>query len=102
MTPLEPSSRPESTGDCARPRPDLSVRGVAGEVLVLDRAAHQVHQLNATAGFIWQHCDGRHTTAQIVDALVQAFEVDADTAQAAVRTALRRFAELGLLDGALH
>ena len=85
---------------CPRLRPDLSVRAVEGEVLVLDRAANQVHQLNVTAGFVWQHCDGQRTAAQIADALTRTFEVDAQTAQEAVRTSLHRFAELGLLDDA--
>jgi hypothetical protein len=78
-------------------RDDVSIRTMADEVIVLDRANQQVHQLNASAGFVWQRCDGQHTVESIADELCGAFEVTAETAREAVRTALHRFAELGLL-----
>jgi Coenzyme PQQ synthesis protein D (PqqD) len=80
-----------------RQRADLSIRSVGDESIVLDRVTNQVHQLNATAAFVWQRCDGRHTAPQIADELVGAFDVDPATAHDAVVTALRRFDELGLL-----
>ena len=83
-----------------RQRPDISARVVANETIVLDRAANQVHQLNATASFVWLRCDGRHTAPEIADELTSAFDVDLDTARNAVVMALRRFDELGLLDSA--
>lgn len=70
---------------------------VGEEVVILDRTANQVHQLNATAGFIWRRCDGHHTPAGIADAVVAAFEIDAETARDAVLTALHQFRQLGLL-----
>jgi PqqD family protein of HPr-rel-A system len=83
--------------DHLRQRPDVTARTVDGEVIVLDRTTNQVHHLNATAAFIWQRCDGRHTTPEIVTALVGAFDVDGATAQDAVTTALRQLQQLGLL-----
>jgi hypothetical protein len=80
-----------------RRRDDLSSREVEGERILLDDTTKQVHQLNLTASFIWQRCDGGHTVAQIVDALVQAFDVDGATARDAVLTSLRQFREVGLL-----
>lgn len=83
--------------DRPQQRPDLSVHAVEHETLIFDREANQVHQLNATASLVWQRCDGQHTLLQIADALTGAFQVDPGTARAAVVSALRRFAELGLL-----
>jgi hypothetical protein len=78
-------------------RPDLRVRAVESEVLVLDHAARRIHQLNTTAGFVWQRCDGRHTLGDIADDLARSFRVDPETARGAVVDSLGRFTELGLL-----
>lgn len=81
-----------------RRRSDINARLVASEVVVLDRKADLVHQLNQTASFIWERCDGRSTPQDIADALVDAFEIDPDVAVTSVNDALRRFDELGLLE----
>jgi Coenzyme PQQ synthesis protein D (PqqD) len=88
------------TTERPRQRQDLSTRTVDDETIILDRATNQVHQLNTTASFVWQRCDGRHTSLDVADELRAAFDVDAATASEAVGEALRRFAELGLLDAA--
>ena len=75
----------------------VNARTVDGEIVVLDRTTNQVHQLNPTASFVWQRCDGRHTTVEIADELVGAFEVDRAAARDAVVVALRQFDQLGLL-----
>jgi hypothetical protein len=84
--------------DTPRRRSDVHARLVDGEVVVLDRKTDLVHQLNATASFIWQRCDGRATRHDMAAQLVEAFEVDADTATAAVASALEQLARLGLLE----
>jgi hypothetical protein len=83
--------------DHPRRRTDLGVRVVDDETLVLDRVGGRIHQLNTTASFIWQRCDGQRTIHEIVDDLAHTFDVDADTARDAVMTSVRRFTELGLL-----
>ncbi len=85
------------TDERPRQREDVNARTVDGEIIVLDRATNQIHQMNVTASFVWQRCDGRHTAAAIAEALKAAFDVDPDTARDAVTAALRRFDELGLL-----
>jgi Coenzyme PQQ synthesis protein D (PqqD) len=82
-----------------RRRSDVRARSVQGEVVVLDRRADLVHQLNRTAGFIWERCDGRTTPQDIADQLVEAFAVDAGTAAASVTAALQQLEQLGLLEG---
>ena len=67
-------------------------------MVVLDRSADLVHQLNQTARFIWELCDGQSTTRDIADRLVEAFDVDPAGAEAAVTATLREFERLGLLE----
>jgi hypothetical protein len=81
-----------------RRRSDLNVRLVQGETVILDRKADRIHQLNQTASFIWERCDGRSTPHEIADRLVEAFQVDADTATASVAAALQQLGQLGLLE----
>jgi hypothetical protein len=83
-----------------RQRPDLTARVVGGETILLDRGSNQVHQLNATASFVWRHCDGAHTPPEIAGALLDAFDVDPVTAHDAVVAVLQQFDELGLLSRA--
>lgn len=78
-------------------RSDLSIQTVDGEMVVLDHAARQIHQLNTTASFIWHRCDGQHTVRDIADKLTRAFDVDRDAAHGAVMGSLRQFNDLGLL-----
>jgi hypothetical protein len=86
--------------DHPRRRCDMSVRAVDGELLVLDRTAHRIHQFNRTASFIWNRCDGQLTVAGIVGELTAAFEVEPDAAREAVTALIGQFRQLGLLDEA--
>jgi len=86
--------------DNPKRRSDVSIRSVDGEMVVLDREAKQIHQVNTTASFIWHRCDGQRTVREIADELAGSFDVDPDTARQAVIAALHRFDELGLLDHA--
>ena len=61
-------------------RPDIRTRVVDGETIVLDRREEFVHQLNKTASYIWERCDGRYSPAEIADEVCAAFEVDHRTA----------------------
>ena len=81
-------------------RSDISARVVVDETVVLDLGAAQIHQLNTTASFIWNRCDGRCTVGEIADQLAESFDIDRETARQAVQETLRRFDELGLLDSA--
>jgi len=81
-------------------RSDVSARVVVDETVVLDLGAAQIHQLNTTASFIWNRCDGRCTVGEIADQLAESFDIDRETARQAVQETLRRFDELGLLDSA--
>jgi Coenzyme PQQ synthesis protein D (PqqD) len=81
-------------------RSDITARLVEGEMVVLDRERDLVHQLNLTATFIWQRCDGQCTGEEIARQLVEAFDIDSRTAEASVGLALQQFERLGLLERA--
>ncbi len=78
-------------------RTEFEERVVEGEMVVMDKESEQIHQLNQTASFIWQRCDGEHDRQQIAEELAEAFDVDAETAQQDVADALEKLEEIGLL-----
>jgi PqqD family protein of HPr-rel-A system len=78
-------------------RADLVTRTVDGEVVILDRATGNVHRLNATASFIWNHCDGTSTSAEIAARVATNFERTPEQVLADVTEALANLERLGLL-----
>jgi hypothetical protein len=83
---------------CPRRRSDLRARVVEGEVIVLDRQRELVHQLNTTAGYIWDRCDGHHSVAVIARDLAGVFDVEVEAAQRDVADAVRKLEAAGLVD----
>ena len=65
---------------------------------MLDRDGGKVHQLNATASYIWGRCDGRLTEAEIADDLAKTFGVAPAQAMSDVGALIGQFRELGLLE----
>jgi hypothetical protein len=83
-----------------RRRPDIRTRVIDGEAVVLDRREEFVHQLNKTASYIWERCDGHCTPAEIAHELCAAFEVDHLTALKDVLDIIKRLESLKLLQNA--
>lgn len=67
---------------------NLAVYDDVGQLLIL---------LNASAGSVWQLCDGSTTVGEMIDALREAYPDDASVIGDDVRETLRKLAELGLL-----
>jgi hypothetical protein len=78
-------------------RTGVQSRLVEGEMIVLDREHDLIHQLNKTATFIWEHCDGQQSAAEIANALCESFEVDEATALKEVIETLERLQNLRLI-----
>jgi len=78
-------------------RTDVSVRSVEGELIVLDRHKGLIHQLNRTAGYIWERCDGRSTVAYIAKQLVEEFGVSLEIAEADTQRFVEQLHALDLL-----
>jgi hypothetical protein len=81
-------------------RSDVTVREVDGELLVLDQKSEKIHQLNVTAGYIWNLCDGATSIADITKALVADFGGDIGPVEADVIRTVEQFRALDLLEGA--
>lgn len=78
-------------------RPDLLTCMVDGEVVIFDRAAGYVHQLNRTASHIWSACDRGQDVDEIAARLVAAFDGVPSTVVEDVVKTLADFERLGLL-----
>jgi len=78
-------------------RSDLSVRIMEGETVVLDRHRRLIHQLNKTASYIWERCDGKSTVAEIANELAEAFGIDVDSAERDTVTVVEELESLGLI-----
>src|SRR3990170_4831482 len=78
-------------------RSDLSVRIMEGETVVLDRHRRLIHQLNKTASYIWERCDGKSTVAEIANELAEAFRIDVDGAERDTARVMRELESLGLI-----
>jgi len=79
-------------------RSDVNVRVVDGETVVLDRQAGLIHQLNQTASFAWDQCDGKSTLEEIANRLAEAFDVDSETAARDVARIVQQAQKLNLLE----
>ena len=64
---------------------------------MLDRAGGRVHQLNATASFVWARLDGRTSPQDVAVAVAEAFDVEPETAARDVVALLEQFRTLNLL-----
>jgi Coenzyme PQQ synthesis protein D (PqqD) len=79
-------------------RSDLSYRTIDGQTVILDREGGWLHQLNPTASFIWDCCDGTSKISEIIDRLVDAYEVDSITARKDVGQVLAQLRSSKLLE----
>lgn len=55
-------------------REELVIQELPDEVLVYDLRQHKAHMLNQTAAFVWNHCDGQTTVAEMAAMLEREFE----------------------------
>lgn len=73
----------------------LVVQELPDEVLVYDLKQHKAHCLNRTAAFVWHHCDGQTTAAEIAGLLEQ--EWRNPVSEDVVWLALRQLSKADLL-----
>lgn len=78
-------------------RSDLHNEEVVGEVLVLDEVGGKVHQLNASAGFVWLHCNGDLTVREIIQRLTEHFDVVPAIAEQDVCDIIKQLQDLDLI-----
>ena len=78
-------------------REDVIVCEMADETLVYTKHGHKAHCLNRTAGFVWNHCDGKTSIAAIATALHRELGLPDD--ERIVHLALEELAKVNLLEG---
>jgi len=74
------------------------MRVMDDETVILDREEGFVHQFNQTASYVWQRLDGVLPPTTIADQLVEAFEVDPETAVRDVAQFVSHLQKLHLLE----
>jgi hypothetical protein len=83
-----------------RQSPHLSIKEIDGQTIILDRPHGQLHELNATASYVWHCCDGRATITEIVSATAREFDADPLTVEQDVADILRQLESLQLIEWA--
>ena len=79
-------------------RQDSVSRIVDGEIIILDRAAGRIHQLNRTASHIWNVCEGR-SASEIATEMAAHFDVKPDMVLNDVQTTLSDFLVIWSVSG---
>lgn len=79
-------------------RTDVTTRDVDGETLILDRKNEDVHQLNRSASYVWQYCDGQKSTHEIAMSMAKDFTIDLEAAERDVVDLITKLTALGLLE----
>jgi hypothetical protein len=100
LTDGRPSENDTRVGEpVPKRRSDLNYKTIDGETLILNREEGRLYQLNPTASFIWDCCDGNSNIADITDRLAGAYEVDSSTARNDVEEVLSNLRSSNLLEG---
>jgi PqqD family protein of HPr-rel-A system len=82
-------------------RQDLTVVELDGEAVIYDDETGELHHLNPTATIVFNLCDGTATIKELAADIADAFEQPADEVEKQVRTLLREFRKVNLLEGNL-
>ena len=77
-------------------RDQLVVEELGTELMIYDQKRNQAFCLNQKAAFVWQHCDGKTTVAEIAAKLALALDEPAD--EKIVQFALQSLSQDGLLE----
>lgn len=80
-----------------RKRENLTVQSVDEETLILDLDSNHIHQLNPTASFIWELCDGKMSVDRLTELFAENYEIDVETARVDVRNVVKQLLDLGLI-----
>jgi hypothetical protein len=79
-------------------RRDIQTRVVDGQTIVLDRGEEFVHQINKTASYIWERCNGRRSPEEITCEICEVFDIDFPTARKDVIATVDRLRRSKLLE----
>ena len=78
-------------------RSDVTVQNVGDESLVLDMESGQIHQLNATAAWILEQCNGERTVDSIASDFADIFSLELDDATNDVNAVIEQLSQAGII-----
>ena len=78
-------------------RSDLGTEDVDGELIVLDKTAGKVHQLNSSASFVWNCLSDGLAIEDIALIISEECGIEPETALTDVRAVLAQFEALALV-----
>lgn len=78
-------------------RSDLTVQHVGDELLVLDLQSGQIHQLNATAAWILEKCNGEMSIEAIAKDFAEHFSLDSGTATSDVTATIEQLNRVNVI-----
>lgn len=80
-----------------KPRSDLAVENADGELIVLDKVAGKVHQLNSSASFVWNCLDDGVAVSDIAQMLAEECDIERQTALEDVEKVIAQLKDLALI-----
>ena len=78
-------------------RPELNIRTVDQEIVIVDTDSGEVHQLNPTASYIWDLFDGNTSIEQAKELVSKDFDIDKEQASNDVIVIVEQLKTLNLL-----
>ena len=91
------------TSSTYRRKPDIVVRRIAGDVLLVPVRSKladmdRVFALNTVGEYAWERLEGKLTLAAIVDAVIDQFEVDRPVAEKDIAELVAELLEADLIE----
>ena len=80
------------------PRTDLAIESVDDDLLVLDKTACKLHNLNHTASIVWRGITDGLSSGKIACRLIETFDVTFDRARRDIELIVNQFESLNLLE----
>ncbi len=77
---------------------NVIAREIEGETVLLNEEKGEIHQLNQTASFIWQCCNGNNSIDDIIHLLNDKFQTETINIESDVIETLATLKKLNLLE----
>jgi hypothetical protein len=84
-------------GSVPRQNEDTAARTIEGEAFIVNAETSELHNLNPVGTRVFELVDGARTVKDIVEAIVEEYEVDHDTAERDVAEFLAVLSDKGLV-----
>ncbi len=78
--------------------PGVTVQHVGDETLVLDLGSGQIHQLNATAAWILEQCNGENSIESITSDFAEHFSLDSEIAASDVAGTIEQLTQVNVIE----